>query len=123
MMFTDVTLDEMFPKAEPVMRPPLPVLKTKKVYDLIDANAKSMKIKLTKAHKDVIDFVLDFYEVCDDCENARKLADMMQDEFEFQGGRKHLYRLFPDGPLSTIHELADLPSLGNETDKSFGTSW
>jgi len=123
MMFTDVTLDEMFPKAEPVMRPPLPVLKTKKVYDLIKQNAQSMGLKLTDAHNEVIDFVLEFYEVCDDCENARMLADMLQDEFEPKGGRKHLYKLFPDGPLSTIHELADLPSLGNETDKSFGTRW
>ena len=28
-MYSDVTIDEMFPRAEPVMRPPLPVLKTK----------------------------------------------------------------------------------------------
>lgn len=123
MMFTDVTLDEMFPRAEPVMRPPLPVLKTDKVYRQINNKAQLINQKLTAAHREVIDFVLDFYEVCDDCENARKLADMMQDEFEGQGGRKYLYQLFPNGPLSTIHELADLPSLGNETDKSFGTRW
>ena len=72
---------------------------------------------------EVIDFVLDFYEICDDCENARKLADLLQDEFTVKGGRKYLYQLFPNGPLSTIHELADLPSLGHESDKSFGTRW
>ncbi len=123
MMFVDVTMDEMFPRAVPVMRPPLPILKTEKVYAQIDQKAKSLGLKLTDAHREVIDFILDFYEVCDDCENARKLADMIQDEFAGQGGRKYLYRLFPNGPLTTIHELADLPSLGHETDKSFGTRW
>ncbi|MGB1257512.1 MAG: TusE/DsrC/DsvC family sulfur relay protein, partial [Thiolinea sp.] len=75
------------------------------------------------AHREVIDFVLDFYEHCDDCENARKLADMMRDEFAEQGGRKYLYQLFPKGPLSTIHHLIDLPNLGHQNDQGFGTSF
>ena len=123
MMFSDVSLDEMFPRAHAVMRAPLPVLKTHKIYALIDQNAAERGITLTAAHRDVIDFILDFYEHCDDCQNARMLADMVQDEFIPQGGRKYLYQLFPDGPLSTIHDLADLPKLGNESDKSFGTNW
>lgn len=122
-MFTDVTMDEMFPRAVPVMRPPLPVLKTEKVYAQIKQKAEELGQKLTDAHMEVIDFVLDFYEICDDCENARKLADLLQDEFTVKGGRKYLYQLFPNGPLSTIHDLADLPSLGHESDKSFGTRW
>lgn len=122
-MYSDVTIDEMFPRAEPVMRPPLPVLKTKTVYDTIEQRAEEKDIQLSDKHREVIDFVLDFYEHCDDCENARALADMMQDEFIPQGGRKYLYRLFPDGPLSTIHHLADLPSLRSQNDKSFGTSF
>ena len=122
-MYSDVTIDEMFPRAEPVMRPPLPVLKTDTVYDLIAQRAAEKGLQLSDQHMDVINFVLDFYEHCDDCENARQLADMMQDEFIPQGGRKHLYRLFPDGPLSTIHYLADLPSLSSQNDKSFGTSF
>ena len=123
MMFHGVTMDEMFPKAYPVMRPPFPVLKTEQVYAGIKHNAVASAIKLTDGHWDVIYFVLDFYEVCDDCENARKLADMLQEEFTPQGGRRYLYKLFPNGPLSTIHDLADLPSLSHEADKSFGTRW
>lgn len=123
MMFSDVSLDEMFPRAEPVMRAPLPNLKTNDVYAGIKKEAAAKGIELSDAHMEVIDFVLDFYEHCDDCQNARALADMMQQEFADQGGRKYLYKLFPNGPLSTIHDLADLPSLGNETDRSFGTSW
>lgn len=120
-MYSDVSLDEMFPRAEPVFRPPLPTLKTETVYQAIAERATAKGLELSDEHMEVINFVLDFYETCDDCQNARALADMMQDEFAQQGGRKHLYQLFPDGPLSTIHELADLPSLGNETDQSFGT--
>jgi tRNA 2-thiouridine synthesizing protein E len=123
MMFSDVSLDEMFPRAHPVMRVPLPTLKVSHVYDLISKNAAERSMTLTDAHMDVVNFVLDFYEHCDDCQNARALADMMQEEFLRQGGRKYLYQLFPDGPLSTIHDLADLPKLGNESDKSFGTNW
>nr|CAA6800926.1 MAG: Unknown protein [uncultured Thiotrichaceae bacterium] len=122
-MYSNVTIDEMFPRAEVVMRPPLPVLKTDTIYDEIKARAAEKSITLSAKHMEAIDFVLDFYEHCDDCENARKLADMMDDEFTPQGGRKYLYRLFPDGPLSTIHDLADLPALRNQNDKSFGTSF
>ncbi|MEZ5476144.1 MAG: TusE/DsrC/DsvC family sulfur relay protein [Thiolinea sp.] len=120
-MYGDVTLDEMFPRALPVMRPPLPKLKTRSVYDLIAERAAVRRMELTAAHYEVIDFILDFYEHCDDCENARALADLLQEEFIPQGGRKYLYKLFPEGPLSTIHHLADLPSLSSQTDKSFGT--
>lgn len=123
MMFSDVSLDEMFPRAEPVMRVPLPTLKTESIYTLIERKARQRGIHLTADHMEVIDFVLDFYETCDDCQNARQLADLMQEEFQAKGGRKYLYQLFPDGPLSTIHDLAELPKLGNETDRSFGTRW
>jgi tRNA 2-thiouridine synthesizing protein E len=123
MIFSDVSLDEMFPRAVPVMRAPLPTLKTESVYNLIDRQAAKRGLELSTEHMAVINFVLDFYEHCDDCQNARVLADMMQDEFMQQGGRKYLYQLFPDGPLSTIHDLADLPKLGNESDRSFGTNW
>jgi len=123
MMFTDVSLDEMFPRAEAVMRAPLPNLKVANVYNRINQQAAAQGIDLTPQHREVIDFVLDFYEHCDDCQNARRLADMLQDEFSEQGGRKYLYQLFPNGPLSTVHDLADLPSLGHQADKSFGTRW
>ena len=123
MMFTDVTMDEMFPRAVPVMKPPLPVLKTEQVYSSINHKADELGLTLGEQQWDVINFVMDFYEICDDCENARKLADIMQEEYAEQGGRKYLYQLFPNGPLSTIHELVDLPNLRNEADKSFGTRW
>ena len=123
MMFTGVTMDEMFPKALPVFKPALPVLKTDKVYASINLKAHELGLSLNEQQWEVINFVMDFYEICDDCKNARKLADIMQEEYTVQGGRKYLYQLFPNGPINTIHDLVDLPNLRNETDKSFGTRW
>jgi tRNA 2-thiouridine synthesizing protein E len=122
-MFTDVTMDEMFPRAEPVVKPPLPVLKTEQMYASIEQKAGEIGLNLNEKQWEVIDFVMDFYEICDDCKNARTLADILQEEYAEQGGRRYLYQLFPKGPLTTIHDLVELPNLGHESDKSFGTSW
>lgn len=119
-MYNSVTIDEMFPRAEPMLRPPLPLLKVAQTYALIEQRAQDLQLKLTEQHREVIDFILDFYEYCDDCENARALADLMRDEFYIEGGRRYLYKLFPAGPLNTIHYLADLPALKYETDPSSG---
>lgn len=123
MFASNITIDDMFPRAQPVMRAPLPKLKTKQVSTVIKQKALAKGLHLTHEHQAVIDFILDFYEHCDDCQNARTLADLLNYAFAQQGGRKYLYRLFPNGPLTTIHELADLPALGHQTDQSFGTRW
>lgn len=91
--------------------------------DSIQQRAERKNLELTPERMEAIEFVQDFYEHCDDCKNARQLMKIMHEEFKEQGGRKHLYRLFPDGPLSTIHELIDLPNLGNQVDLGFGTSY
>lgn len=120
-MLHAATIDEMFPRAEPMMRPPLPNLKTPVNYALIKQRAAQRGLTLTQDHWAVIEFILDFYEHCDDCENARALATLMCQEFDAQGGRKHLYKLFPEGPLCTIHEIANLPPLLYQEDCSSGT--
>jgi len=89
----------------------------------IEQRAKKMELELTNDRMEAVEFVLDFYEHCEDCRNARQLMKIMDQEFADKGGKKYLYRLFPAGPLSQIHELADLPNLGNQTDKGFGTSY
>ena len=89
----------------------------------IEKRAQRMGLILNKEHMDAINFVFDFYEHCEDCRNARQLMTVMDQEFAEKGGKKYLYRLFPAGPLSQIHELADLPDLGHQTDLGFGTSY
>jgi tRNA 2-thiouridine synthesizing protein E len=92
-------------------------------YKGLQQRADKMGIKLEDSHREAIEFVLDFYEHCEDCRNARQLMTVMDQEFADKGGKKYLYRLFPKGPLSQIHKLANLPNLGNQTDKGFGTSY
>ena len=89
----------------------------------IEERAKRMGLILSEERMDAVNFVLDFYDHCEDCRNARQLMKVMDQEFADLGGKKYLYRLFPNGPLSQIHELADLPNLGNQTDLGFGTSY
>jgi len=89
----------------------------------VEQRASDMNLELTDARMEAINFVLDFYEHCEDCRNARQLMKVMDQEFADKGGKKYLYRLFPAGPLSQIHELANLPDLGHQTDKGFGTSY
>ena len=43
--------------------------------------------------------------------------------FQHKGGKKHLYRLFPLGPLFSIHLLAQLPRLRDAVDPHFGTAF
>lgn len=89
----------------------------------IEQRASKMGLELTNERMEAVDFVLDFYEHCEDCRNARQLMKVMDQEFAEEGGKKYLYRLFPGGPLTQIHELASLPDLGHQTDKGFGTSY
>lgn len=43
--------------------------------------------------------------------------------FKHKGGKRHLYELFPYGPLFTIHLLAQLPRLINDVDPHMGTAY
>jgi len=43
--------------------------------------------------------------------------------YKDKGGKQHLYKLFPYGPLFTIHLLAQLPRLINDVDPHYGTAY
>ena len=113
---------EAFPRSQPRSSGHQRVQKNN-VYDAIQQRADSMGIELTDERLEAVDFVLDFYAHCEDCRNARQLMKVMDQEFADKGGKKYLYKLFPKGPLSQIHELTDLPDLRNQTDNGFGTSY
>lgn len=89
----------------------------------VERRAQAMDFDLSPERIEAIEFVQDFYEHCSDCKNARQLMKIMDKEFSDKGGKKYLYKLFPAGPLSTIHDLIDLPDLNYQVDKGFGTSY
>ncbi len=55
--------------------------------------------------------------------NAYRVYRILLKAFADKGGKKHLYRLFPYGPLFTIHLLAQLPRLRHDVDPHFGTAY
>lgn len=93
------------------------------VIALIRENALKNDLILHKDHWEVLEFVLDVYEACQECRQARKMMRMLETEFKERGGKRYLYMLFPDGPVRQTHELAGLASLHNQTDSGFGTSF
>jgi tRNA 2-thiouridine synthesizing protein E len=113
---------EAFPRKQPRNQEPQKIDREEHFRGM-EQRAKRMGIILNEERMDAINFVMDFYDHCEDCRNARQLMKVMDQEFTDLGGKKYLYRLFPNGPLSQIHQLADLPNLGNQTDKGFGTSY
>ncbi|HGG60493.1 MAG TPA: hypothetical protein ENK26_11370 [Gammaproteobacteria bacterium] len=55
--------------------------------------------------------------------NGYRVYRILLKAFADKGGKKHLYRLFPLGPLFTIHLLAQLPRLRHDVDPHFGTAY
>ena len=69
--------------------------------------ASSRGINLTDAHWNAIDTVKEIYAQSDFREpSLRELKSHLKQQFKSQGGLRHLYRLFPDGPINTISYLA-----------------
>lgn len=54
---------------------------------------------------------------------AYRVYRILLKAFEEQGGKKHLYTLFPYGPVFTIHLLAQLPRLVGDVDPHLGTAY
>lgn len=54
---------------------------------------------------------------------AYRVYRVLLKAFKNKGGKKHLYTLFPYGPLFTIHLLAQLPRLINDVDPHYGTAY
>jgi len=77
-------------------------------------------IKLENDHWLVIRFLQDYFS-SNESPNARQLVKAMDERFDQQGGRKHLYRLFPRGPANQGCRIAGLESPKGSADKSFGS--
>ena len=53
--------------------------------------------------------------------NVRELHDALEESFYAQGGMKHLYKLFPAGPVAQGCRLAGLEPPAGSTDRGFGS--
>jgi len=54
---------------------------------------------------------------------AYRVYRVLLKAYKNKGGKKQLYKLFPYGPLFTIHLLAQLPRLTNDVDPHYGIAY
>jgi len=85
--------------------------------------ARDEKIDLSEAHWDVVRALQHYYARHDDGApiNLRELHDALDERFHAQGGLRHLYTLFPGGPIAQSCRLAGLKAPFTATDRSFGS--
>lgn len=84
--------------------------------------AEAEGISLTEEHvKVLLDLQDYFYHHEEERINVRDLHDALEEEFHLDGGIKHLYQLFPGGPIAQGCRLAGLEVPPNATDVNFGT--
>jgi len=84
--------------------------------------AEQEGIELTEAHLEVVHFLRDHYLKHGPSKNGRELSDDLDERFADQGGRKHLRRLFPEGPVTQGMRIAGLPLPPHTEDEGFGVS-
>ena len=82
--------------------------------------AEEEGIELTDEHMTILRFVREQYRVRGPMP-AREMIAMLVEEYEPLGGKKHLYQLFPKGPVCQASRLAGLPVPPDAIDKSFGS--
>lgn len=82
--------------------------------------ARNEGIRLTDAHWKVVRFLRNHY-IEHGATSARRLTDLLDDEFAGLGGRKYLYEIFPNGPVTQASKIAGLPVPKDSTDPSFGS--
>ena len=78
-------------------------------------------LSLTNEHLGVIECLRDYYLEFGEAEKGRDLEEMLDDTFAGHGGRKFLWHLFPNGPVTQGMRLAGLPVPPHTGDKGFGT--
>lgn len=78
-------------------------------------------IDLGAQHWDVITFLRQYYVENGWPRRVDRLSRLLDAAFEEQGGARHLYRLFPAGPLAQGTRIAGLPPPVNVSDQSFGS--
>jgi tRNA 2-thiouridine synthesizing protein E len=90
--------------------------------DEAEQRAAAIGIDMTEDHWEVVLLLRDYY--CDQGSeaDARQMLDALAREFAGDGGRRHLYRLFPGGPVTQGSQIAGIPLPANTMDRSFGTA-
>ncbi len=78
-------------------------------------------IVLSNEHLGVIECLRDYYLEFGEAEKGRDLEGMLDEIFAGHGGRKFLWHLFPNGPVTQGMRIAGLPVPPHTGDAGFGT--
>lgn len=89
---------------------------------LAQSLATEENIQLTDEHMDILKYLRKYYDKHGQGYHARTLLNVLEFEFGKWEGKKHLYELFPKGPVSQGCKLAGIPLPPNCNDASFGSS-
>ena len=78
-------------------------------------------IQLSAEHMEVIHLLRDHYRLHGHDMSGTKLLRALEEPFGARGGRKHLFELFPGGPITQGCKFAGLPLPPYSKDLSFGS--
>jgi len=78
-------------------------------------------LQLTAEHLEVIHLLRNHYRFHGHDLSGTRLLRALEEPFGRRGGRKHLFELFPGGPISQGCRLAGLPAPPYSKDLSFGS--
>lgn len=76
---------------------------------------------LTDEHLEIIMYLREHYRKSGAARSARELLQELEQHFSDNHGRRHLYELFPGGPVSQASRMAGLPLPPYSSDPSFGS--
>jgi len=83
--------------------------------------AEAEGITLGDEHWAVLHFLRERFIHDGQAKSGRHVLKALEQEFAEKGGKRHLYMLFPDGPVAQGCRLAGLPLPPYTTDPSFGS--
>lgn len=83
--------------------------------------AKEDGLTLTGEHMEILNYLRKYFDKNGQGYNARTLLNVMEYEFGQWKGKRHLYMLFPKGPVAMGCKYAGIPLPPNCNDMSFGT--
>lgn len=78
-------------------------------------------LQLGAEHLEVLHLLRDHYRFHGHDLSGTRLLRALEEPFGRRGGRKHLFELFPGGPVSQGSRLAGLPAPPYSSDPSFGS--
>jgi tRNA 2-thiouridine synthesizing protein E len=79
-------------------------------------------LELTEEHWEVVHLLREHYLEHGLAEKGRELGDLLDERFADRGGRRHLRRLFPNGPVTQGMRIGGLPLPRYTRDEGFGTA-